>query len=91
MPRKSKNFEEVREDFLNKIEEIIETEVLEENVVLDDFTIKELEHIIKLFEDTKSNFNIFSRLLMNKMREKIKSMENNKEQTKKIRINKKEL
>jgi hypothetical protein len=39
-----------------------------------------------MFEDTKSDFTTISRFLMNAMREKIKHMDD-KEQTKKIRIN----
>ncbi|HFU3962075.1 TPA: hypothetical protein ACGO3G_001922 [Streptococcus suis] len=87
MPRKSKNFYEAQQDFLEKITKIVEIGVLEETVVLDDFSIKELEHIIRMFEDIKSDFTTLSRLLMNEMRERIKHM-NDKEQTKKIRINK---
>ena len=86
MPRKSKNFYEAQQDFLEKITKIVEIGVLEETVVLDDFSIKELEHIIRMFEDIKSDFTTLSRLLMNEMRERIKHM-NDKEQTKKIRIN----
>lgn len=82
MPRKSKNFYEAQQDFLEKITKIVEIGVLEETVVLDDFSIKELEHIIRMFEDIKSDFTTLSRLLMNEMRERIKHM-NDKEQTKK--------
>lgn len=81
MPRKSKNFYEAQQDFLEKITKIVEIGVLEETVVLDDFSIKELEHIIRMFEDIKSDFTTLSRLLMNEMRERIKHM-NDKEQTK---------
>ena len=79
MPRKSKNFYEAQQDFLEKITKIVEIGVLEETVVLDDFSIKELEHIIRMFEDIKSDFTTLSRLLMNEMRERIKHM-NDKEQ-----------
>lgn len=53
---------------------------------LDDFSIKDLEHILRLLEDVKSNLNTFSRLIMGQMRNKIKSID--LEQTKKIKINK---
>lgn len=86
MPRKSKNYEEVREILVNKITEIFETtRVLDETSSLDDFTIKDLENILRLLEDVKSNVNTFSRLIMGQMREDIKSM--NLVQNKKIRIN----
>lgn len=86
MPRKTKNYEEVREILVNKITEIFETtRVLDETSSLDDFTIKDLENILRLLEDVKSNVNIFSRLIMGQMREDIKSM--NLVQNKKIRIN----
>lgn len=87
MPRHSKNFKTAQTDFCDKITKILETTVLDETVVLDDFSIKELENIIRMFEDTKSDFTTISRFLMNAMREKIKHMDD-KEQTKKIRINK---
>lgn len=86
MPRQSKNFKQAQTDFCDKITQILETTVLDETVVLDDFSIKELENIIRMFEDTKSDFTTISRFLMNAMREKIKHMDD-KEQTKKIRIN----
>ena len=86
MPRHSKNFKQAQADFCDKITQILETTVLDETVVLDDFSIKELENIIRMFEDTKSDFTTLSRLLMNEMREKIRNI-NDKEQTKKIRIN----
>lgn len=86
MPRYSKNFKQAQTDFCDKITQILETTVLDETVVLDDFSIKELENIIRMFEDTKSDFTTISRFLMNAMREKIKHMDD-KEQTKKIRIN----
>ena len=86
MPRQSKNFKQAQTDFCDKITQILETTVLDETVVLDDFSIKELENIIRMFEDTKSDFTTISRFLMNTMREKIKHMDD-KEQTKKIRIN----
>ncbi|CIP43870.1 Uncharacterised protein [Streptococcus pneumoniae] len=86
MPRQKKNFEEVREILVNKITEIFETtRVLDETSSLDDFTIKDLENILRLLEDVKSNVNTFSRLIMGQMREDIKSM--NLVQNKKIRIN----
>ena len=53
---------------------------------LEDFSIKDLEHMLKLLEDVKSNLNTFSRLIMGQMRNKIKSID--LEQTKKIKINK---
>lgn len=86
MPRKSKHFEEAQEDFLNKITEIVETGVLDETFLINDVSIRELEDIIRKFENIKSDFTTLSRLLMNAMREKIKNMDD-KEQTKKIRIN----
>lgn len=86
MPRQKKNFEEVREILVIKITEIFETtRVLDETSSLDDFTIKDLENILRLLEDVKSNVNTFSRLIMGQMREDIKSM--NLVQNKKIRIN----
>ena len=86
MPRKSKHFEEAQKDFLNKITEIVETGVLDETFLINDVSIRELEDIIRKFENIKSDFTTLSRLLMNAMREKIKHMDD-KEQTKKIRIN----
>ena len=53
---------------------------------LDNFTIKDLENILRLLEDVKSNLNTFSRLIMGQMRESIKSMD--LVQNKKIKINK---
>ena len=83
MPRQKKNFEEVREILVNKITEIFETtRVLDETSSLDDFTIKDLENILRLLEDVKSDLNTFSRLIMCQMRESIKNMDQ-----KKIRIN----
>lgn len=87
MPRKSKHFEEAQEDFLNKITEIVETGVLDETFLINDVSIRELEDIIRKFENIKSDFTTLSRLLMNAMREKIKHMDD-KEKTKKIKINK---
>ena len=86
MPRKSKHFEEAHKDFLNKITEIVETGVLDETFLINDVSIKELEDIIRKFENIKSDFTTLSRLLMNEMRDKIRNID--KEQTKKIRINK---
>ncbi len=86
MPRKSKHFEEAQKDFLNKITEIVETGVLDETFLINDVSIKELEDIIRKFENIKSDFTTLSRLLMNEMRDKIRNID--KEQTKKIRINK---
>ena len=85
MPRQSKNFKQAQTDFCDKITQILETTVLDETVVLDDFSIKELENIIRMFEDTKSDFTTISRFLMNAMREKIKHMDD-KEQTKKLEL-----
>ncbi|VPQ93199.1 Uncharacterised protein [Streptococcus pneumoniae] len=87
MPRKSKHFEEAQEDFLNKITEIVETGVLDETFLINNVSIKELEDIIRKFENIKSDFTTLSRLLMNEMRERIRNTDD-KEQTKKIRINK---
>ena len=86
MPRHSKNFKEAQTDFCDKITEIVETGVLDETFLINDVSIRELEDIIRKFENIKSDFTTLSRLLMNAMREKIKNMDD-KEQTKKIRIN----
>lgn len=86
MPRQSKNFKEAQTDFCDKITEIVETGVLDETFLINDVSIRELENIIRKFENIKSDFTTLSRLLMNAMREKIKNMDD-KEQTKKIRIN----
>ena len=85
MPRKTKNYEEVRGGFVDKVTEVFETKILDDTSSLDDFTIKDLENILRLLEDVKSNVNTFSRLIMGQMREDIKSM--NLVQNKKIRIN----
>lgn len=86
MPRHSKNFKTAQTDFCDKITEIVETGVLDETFLINDVSIRELEDIIRKFENIKSDFTTLSRLLMNAMREKIKNMDD-KEQTKKIRIN----
>lgn len=82
MPRKTKNYEEVRGGFVDKVTEVFETKILDDTSSLDDFTIKDLENILRLLEDVKSDLNIFSRLIMCQMRESIKNMDQ-----KKIRIN----
>jgi hypothetical protein len=82
MPRKTKNYEEVRGGFVDKVTEVFETKILDDTSSLDDFTIKDLENILRLLEDVKSDLNTFSRLIMCQMRESIKNMDQ-----KKIRIN----
>lgn len=82
MPRKSKNYEEVRREFVNKVTEIFEEKILDDRSSLDDFTVRDLENILRILEDLKSNVNTFSRLIMCQMRENIKNMDQ-----KKIRIN----
>lgn len=82
MPRKTKNYEEVRGGFVDKVTEVFETKILDDTSFLDDFTIKDLENILRLLEDVKSDLNTFSRLIMCQMRESIKNMDQ-----KKIRIN----
>lgn len=82
MPRKTKNYEEVRGGFVDKVTEVFETKILDDTSSLDDFTIKDLENILGLLEDVKSDLNTFSRLIMCQMRESIKNMDQ-----KKIRIN----
>lgn len=87
MPRKSKNYEEIREEFVNKVTKIFEeTNVLDDVSTLDNFSIKDLEHILRLLEDVKSNLNTFSRLIMGQMRNKINSMDL-EQNNKKIKIN----
>lgn len=87
MPRKSKNYEEIREEFVNKVTQIFEdTDVLDDVSTLDNFSIKDLEHILRLLEDVKSNLNTFSRLIMGQMRNKINSMDL-EQNNKKIKIN----
>lgn len=82
MPRKTKNYEEVRGGFVDKVTEVFETKILDDTSSLDDFTIKDLENILRLLEDVKLDLNTFSRLIMCQMRESIKNMDQ-----KKIRIN----
>lgn len=82
MPRKTKNYEEVRGGFVDKVTEVFETKILDDTSSFDDFTIKDLENILRLLEDVKSDLNTFSRLIMCQMRESIKNMDQ-----KKIRIN----
>ena len=83
MPRQTKTYYQVREEFVDKVTKIFEAKILDEDTSrLDAYTIKELEHILRLLEDLKSNVNTFSRLIMCQMRENIKNMEQ-----KKIRIN----
>ena len=82
MPRKTKNYEEVRGGFVDKVTEVFETKILDDTSSLDDFNIKDLENILRLLEDVKSDLNTFSRLIMCQMRESIKNMDQ-----KKIRIN----
>lgn len=86
MPRQTKSYYQVREEFVNKVTEVFETKVLDDVSTLDNFTIKDLENILRLLEDVKSNLNTFSRLIMGQMRESIKSMD--LVQNKKIKINK---
>ena len=68
MPRKTKNYEEVRGGFVDKVTEVFETKILDDTSSLDDFTIKDLENILRLLEDVKSDLNTFSRLIMCQMR-----------------------
>ena len=83
MPRQTKTYYQVREEFVDKVAKIFEAKILDEDTSrLDAYTIKELEHILRLLEDLKSNVNTFSRLIMCQMRENIKNMDQ-----KKIRIN----
>ena len=82
MPRKTKNYEEVRGGFVDKVTEVFETKILDDMSSLDDFTIKDLDNILRHLEDVKSDLNTFSRLIMCQMRESIKNMDQ-----KKIRIN----